>query len=102
MPKPGILLGIGLGAIVLGSIPVWRCGLRERISFFQFVKEHTIWGHPVTYVPEESFTAPLSDEEIEKLLAIREAQRIVGDTGEQQVQQETRKVRIRRPLYCLR
>jgi hypothetical protein len=87
----------------LGSVPIWRCGLRERISFWEFVRAHTIFDpHPVTYVPEEEYTKPLTDDEIEKLLAVREAQRIVGDTGQAQpAYRERRAVRRRRPLYQL-
>ena len=46
---------IGLG--FLAFIPIWRCGLREDLNFYQFVLEHTIFSpHPVSYVPEEYLT----------------------------------------------
>jgi len=36
-------------------LPVFRSGLREDLSFWQWVKEHTVWGHTVTYIPEEYY-----------------------------------------------
>lgn len=39
-----------------GLIPVWRCGLRENLTLYEFIIEHTIWGHEVTYIPEELLT----------------------------------------------
>ena len=40
----------------LALVPVWRCGIRENLSFYEFVLEHTIWGHEVEYIPEELLT----------------------------------------------
>jgi len=46
-----------IGLVALGFLPVWRCGLRENLNFYQFVIEHTIFSpHPVSYVPEEYLT----------------------------------------------
>lgn len=43
----------------LAFIPIWRCGLQKNLTFLQFVQEHTIWGHPVEYVPEEDYIGAL-------------------------------------------
>ena len=41
----------------LGLLPVWRCGVRENLSFYEFVGEHTIFSpHEVEYIPEELLT----------------------------------------------
>lgn len=50
----------GAWLVILGGIgllPVWRSGLREKLSVYEFILEHTIWGHEVTYIPEELLTA---------------------------------------------
>lgn len=50
----------GTFLVVLGGIgllPVWRCGLRENLNFYEFILEHTIFSpHEVTYIPEELLT----------------------------------------------
>ena len=45
-------------AALASFVPVWRCGLRENLSFWQFVQEHTIYGSPVEYIPEEEYNLP--------------------------------------------
>lgn len=46
--------------ILLASfLPVWRCGLRENLNLWEWAKEHTVWGHPVEYIPEEEYKLPL-------------------------------------------
>lgn len=37
-------------------LPVWRCGLREKLTFYEFVINHTVFGPPVQYLPEELLT----------------------------------------------
>lgn len=47
------LVALGL----LGLLPVWRCGLRENLTFYGFILEHTIFSpHEVEYIPEELLT----------------------------------------------
>lgn len=41
--------------LVFSFLPVFRCGLRDHINFWVWIKEHTIWGHPVEYIPEEYY-----------------------------------------------
>ena len=48
---------VGIAFILLGFLPVWRCGLRENLNFYEFVGEHTIFSpHEVEYIPEELLT----------------------------------------------
>ena len=43
-----------IGLIVVGSfLPVWRSGEKGKLSFWAWVKNHTIWGDEVMYVPAE-------------------------------------------------
>ncbi len=50
MSKATIL--VILGALAL--LPVWRSGLRENMSFYEFIIAHTTFSpYDVTYVPEE-------------------------------------------------
>ena len=55
------LMLIVVMVIVLASfLPVWRCGLRHRLSFWDFCLEHTVFGHPVEYIPEENYREELA------------------------------------------
>lgn len=74
----GIILAFGL---VAGGLPVWSCGLRKHLSFWEFVLEHTVLSpHPCEYVPEELYTQPLTEDELDKLCAVSEAEQITGST----------------------
>ena len=49
----------GQWLVVLGAaslLPVWRSGIRGQLTFPEFILEHTIFGHEVTYLPEELLT----------------------------------------------
>ena len=50
--KAAMIIGLGF----LGFLPFWRCGLRENLNFYEFVINHTIFGPPVEYIPEEYLT----------------------------------------------
>lgn len=53
MVKAPVVIGLAL----LGFLPVWRCGVREKLNFYEFVGEHTILSpHEVEYIPEERLT----------------------------------------------
>lgn len=41
--------------LVLSFLPVWRCGLRSKLTFWGFVREHTVFGSPVEYIPAEDY-----------------------------------------------
>ena len=42
-------------------VPVFRCGLRTNLTAFEWLRQHTIWGNPVQYVPEEKYAEELSE-----------------------------------------
>ena len=47
---------IVLVLLLLSFAPVWRCGLRGNLNFWEFTREHTIFSpHPIEYVPEEKY-----------------------------------------------
>ena len=45
--------------LLLSFLPIWRCGLRDKLTFWDFVREHTIYGSPVEYIPEEDYESVL-------------------------------------------
>lgn len=55
--RKGLLI---LGGVLCFTLPIFRSGGRTGLTFFEFIKEHTIWGSPIQYVPEEDYTAELS------------------------------------------
>jgi len=40
---------------IASFLPIWRCGLRDNLNLWEWLYEHTIWGSPVEYVPEEYY-----------------------------------------------
>ncbi len=36
-------------------LPVFRSGLVDNMNFWQWIYNHTIWGPPVEYIPEEDY-----------------------------------------------
>ncbi|MBA7608642.1 hypothetical protein ES703_15821 [subsurface metagenome] len=48
--------------VIASFLPIWRCGLRDNLNFWEWLYEHTIWGSPVEYVPEEKYLEQLSFE----------------------------------------
>ncbi len=73
------LVGLGLGSF----LPVWSCGLRKRLTFWEFVVDHTVFGPEPEYVPEELYTQPLTEEEFEELCVLREVEQILALAGSQ-------------------
>ena len=45
--------------ILAFTLPVFRCGGRTGLTFFNWIKEHSIWGSPIQYVPEEDYAREL-------------------------------------------
>lgn len=74
-----IALAIGLGGLLIFSfIPIWSSGLRKGLNFWQFALAHTILDRkPVQYIPQELYSQPLTREELDKLIALFEAEEIV-------------------------
>jgi len=54
---PKLLLG--LVAVESFALPIFRSGGRTGLSFWQWVANHTIFGPPVEYVPEEDYSREL-------------------------------------------
>jgi hypothetical protein len=51
-------------AVLLGSatlLPVWRSGGRTGLTFWGFLLNHTVFGPPIEYVPEEDYAALLDN-----------------------------------------
>jgi uncharacterized membrane protein len=46
-----ILTVAGLASL----LPIWRSGLREHMNFWEWIINHTIWGPPSEYIPEEYY-----------------------------------------------
>jgi len=82
MSGTAVVVFLGLG--VLGSMPVWSCGLRKRLTLWEFVLDHTVFGPDPEYVPEELYTQPLTEGEFVKLCVLREAQQILQTGNEDQ------------------
>lgn len=45
------LLGLGVASL----LPIFRSGGRESLNAWQWLWNHTIWGPPVEYIPEEDY-----------------------------------------------
>ena len=55
-------VGAGLMLLAIGTfIPVWRSGARKNLSFWSFVLNHTIWGPPIEYIPDEDYARALDN-----------------------------------------
>jgi hypothetical protein len=51
-----------IGVVMLLSLfPIWRSGGRTGLNFWQFIFNHTIWGPPIEYVPEEDYQQELEN-----------------------------------------
>lgn len=47
---------VGLITLGIASLfPIWRSGGREDLNFWEWIWNHTIWGPPVEYIPEEDY-----------------------------------------------
>ena len=58
-PKPVVISkDLAILLLIASFLPVWRCGLRENLNFWSWAKEHTIYGSPVEYIPEEEYLLP--------------------------------------------
>jgi len=42
-------------ALLASFVPVWRCGLREDLNFWQWTYLHTKWAPTPQYIPEELY-----------------------------------------------
>jgi len=51
-----VLMVVGISSSFL---PVWRSGGRTELTFWEWVFNHTVWGPPVEYIPEEDYEAAI-------------------------------------------
>ena len=47
-----LLIGLAAASLVL---PIFRSGGRDNLNFWQFAYNHTNWGPPIEYIPEEDY-----------------------------------------------
>ena len=75
-----IALGVGAGSVLVFSfVPIWSCGLRHGLNFWQFALAHTIlMRQPVQYIPQEKYSKPLTRDELVKLNLLFEADELVN------------------------
>ena len=53
---------LGVWIIVLSfTLPVFRSGGRVNLTFWNWLRNHTIYGPKVEYVPEEDYAAEMRD-----------------------------------------
>ncbi len=45
---------------IASLLPIWRSGGRGNMNLWGWIWNHTIFGPPVEYVPEEDYEAELS------------------------------------------
>ncbi len=59
--KKGALPALGITYLIIATftIPMFRSGGRGDLTAFDWIKEHTIFGSPVQYVPEEDYAREL-------------------------------------------
>lgn len=50
---------MGAGIVLFCTVPVFRSGGRTGLTGFQWLKEHTIWGSPIQYIPSEDIAREL-------------------------------------------
>jgi len=51
---------LALIMLLASQLPIWRSGGRGNLTFQQFVLNHTVFGPPVEYVPEEDYRNEVS------------------------------------------
>ena len=59
--EPGAMKALGITLLIVESftLPIFRSGGRQGLSFWAWVWNHTIFGPPVEYVPEEDYMVEL-------------------------------------------
>jgi len=55
--EKGAIKGLAITFLIVESftLPAFRSGGRTGLTFWGWIRNHTIWGDPVEYVPEESY-----------------------------------------------
>lgn len=69
--KASDLKKVAIGALILGvfAVPIFRSGGRTGLTFVGWLVNHTIFGPPIEYVPEEDYTRELEGVEMPKQLS---------------------------------
>lgn len=49
-----------VGGVVFSLLPIWRSGGRTGLNLWEWLINHTVWGPPIEYVPEEDYMTALS------------------------------------------
>ena len=59
--EKGALPALGITYLIIATltVPAFRSGGRSHLTAYDWIKEHTIWGSPVQYVPEEDYAREL-------------------------------------------
>lgn len=56
----GQKVAIAVVVVTAFTLPIFRSGGRTGLTFVGWIINHTVFGPPVEYVPEESYTAEMS------------------------------------------
>ena len=46
-------------SVLVFTLPVFRCGGRTGLTFWDWIREHSVFGSPIQYVPEERYMEEL-------------------------------------------
>jgi len=65
---PVAALAVTLLVVESLTLPVFRSGGRTGLTLFQWVKEHSVYGSPIQYVPEEDYARELEGVKIAGLI----------------------------------
>lgn len=60
--KSGVVKGLLITFLIVESLtlPIFRSGGRTGLTYWEWIYNHTIWGPPVEYVPEEDYVRELT------------------------------------------
>lgn len=48
---------LGIGIVLSFTLPVFRSGLKTNLTLWEFTINHTTFGDPVEFIPEEDYAA---------------------------------------------
>ena len=48
---------LGIGIVLSFTLPVFRSGLKTNLTLWEFIINHTTFGDPVEFIPEEDYAA---------------------------------------------
>jgi hypothetical protein len=53
--QKGLIIATGVATL----LPIWRSGGRDHLTFWGWIWNHSIWGPPIEYVPEEDYESAI-------------------------------------------